>query len=567
MIKKILILLIFFFFNQIVFSQNFPKYYFRWPVDGKHTVSDNFGEIRPAHFHTGLDVNASYGQNIFAAADGFISRINISSDGYGTALYIDHPNGYTTVYGHMSALAPEIAEYVAKAQYEKQVFEMNLYPPSDLFPVKKGQIIGNVGNSGHSYAPHLHFEIRETESENPTNPLLFFQKSVDNLPPKIFSLEIFPLTAKSSVNENHKSQIFAVSEKNGNYVLKNQPKVSGEIGFAIEAIDCAEGGSRRLNIFAAKLFVDGIFQAGFEFDKLSFRNMADVNSFCDYENLTNSGKKMMKFFSAPGNHLNIFDFANNRGILKFNDNQTHLVKIIVSDEYQNKSTLTFDVESQKSDLKIAISKNNSRTAKFDSAFYLIRPDFRMEIPANTLYDDCSVYFSQTADFHEFVSDIYSVGNPNIPVSQPFTVSIRPKSISEQTENKTVVVRIAKNETLISEDGDWINGFISAECKNFGRFALALDTVAPEIFPLDFKTGDNFTKRREISFKITDNLSGIDKYSGFIDSKWVLFKYDAKNSKITYTFDNQINYNQNHTLKISVTDKKNNESVFLTRFFK
>ena len=144
-------------------ESKYPKNYFRSPLDIPMSLSGNFGEIRPNHFHSGLDLrtNSREGLNIYAVADGYVSRIKVSPYGYGKAIYITHPNGYVSVYGHLSAYSGAIAEYIKKAQYEKESFEVELFPAKDEIKVTKGQVIAFSGNTGGSGGPHLHFEIRD----------------------------------------------------------------------------------------------------------------------------------------------------------------------------------------------------------------------------------------------------------------------------------------------------------------------------------------------------------------------------------------------------------------------
>lgn len=548
-------------------TQSVSTHEFVWSVAGKHYVSDNFGEIRPNHFHTGIDISASFGEAVYSVGEGSVWRIKISGDGYGTALYIKHPNGFTSVYAHLSALSPEIEHYVSENQYQNQSFEQNLYPQPEMFPVRKGQIIGRVGNSGRSYSPHVHFEIRNSITENPQNPLLFYRNTLDFLPPRFSLLGVYPLSKESSVNGSHYPQFFKIDEHNKEFGIRTKIKVTGKIGFAIQAADRAQGGSYRLTVYAAELFLDDTLQTGFRFDELSFETQLDVNSFCDYPEYQNEGKKMMKLFSAPGFATKIYSHRVPSGILSFSEPGKHEIKILARDEYQNQSSLTFDIESMFSEnSQPTFAKNLNQTA-YDSAFYIVKPNFRAELPPNTLYENSTVYFSQTQPFGDLISDVFTIGNSNIPVANPYNISIKPKLIGKLIEDKAIIVRILNNGTFKFAGGTRLNGFLSTKTINFGAYAVLLDTVSPKIEAVNFPKDSIFTKRPEISFKISDNLSGIDTYSGFIDSQWVLFCYDAKNSLISYKFDNHLIYNKYHTIQLHVRDKKNNESIFLTKFYR
>jgi len=249
------------------FSQQYPKDYFRSPLEIPLNLSGNFGELRTNHFHAGIDIKTEQreGLNVLAAAEGHISRIKVSSAGYGYALYIDHPNGYTTVYGHLLTYAPKIDEYVKKQQYELESFSVDLYPDRGVLPVTKGEIIGLSGNSGSSGGPHLHFEVRETQTEKLVNPLLFGLDVKDKIPPSVSAVWIVPLNDSSWVNGARLP--VALETKAGGLKSTSVPKVFGEVGFAVTTIDMLDGNSNRCGIYRIEFYVDGTQVYGQRMDK------------------------------------------------------------------------------------------------------------------------------------------------------------------------------------------------------------------------------------------------------------------------------------------------------------
>ena len=120
-------------------------------------VAGNFGEVRSNHFHTGIDFKTQgvIGKNIYAIGDGYVSRIGYSHYGYGKVLYVSHPEGYTSVYAHLSTFKSPISTFVKNHQYEIQEETFTVYLDSGEIQVKKGQIIALSGNSGSSFAPQV----------------------------------------------------------------------------------------------------------------------------------------------------------------------------------------------------------------------------------------------------------------------------------------------------------------------------------------------------------------------------------------------------------------------------
>jgi len=256
------------FLISIGFSQTleqYPKDYFRSPLDIPLLLSGNFGELRNNHFHSGLDIKTQgvEGQKVYAVADGFVSRIRIMPIGYGKIIYITHPNGYTSAYAHLQQFKGELAKEVKRYQYANETFEMDYYPPDTLLKVKKGDVVALSGNSGSSGGPHLHFEIRETVSEYAVNPLLFGFDIKDDVKPVIKSISVFPLNDTSYVNNRNATQEFGIIGSNGNYQLSNNVIITayGQIGVGINTYDQQSGASNQNGVYSIMLFDNNEFDA------------------------------------------------------------------------------------------------------------------------------------------------------------------------------------------------------------------------------------------------------------------------------------------------------------------
>ena len=290
-------------------QDSIPKNYFQSPLGIPLYLAGNFGELRSNHFHSGLDMKTQgkEGFKIYAAADGFVSRVKISPWGYGKTIYIDHPNGYTTVYAHLQGYKGDIAEIIKKHQHEVENWEIDWLPSDTLMKVKKGDVIALSGNTGGSGGPHLHFEIRETETEHPVNPLLFGFAIKDNIKPLIRSIILTPLNDTSYVNNKRKPQRFLVSGSAGSYKLKNETSINayGEIGIGIETIDKLNGYGNRNGIYSIELLENSqtIFKS--EMKKFSFDESRALNSLIDYEMFLRKKVRFQRSYIEPNNHLNI----------------------------------------------------------------------------------------------------------------------------------------------------------------------------------------------------------------------------------------------------------------------
>lgn len=568
------IIFIILFFPLIAYSQSisYPQNEFISPVDDNLLISGNFAELRLNHFHSGIDIrtNSEVGRNIYAVADGYISRINVSPWGFGNALYVTHPNGYKTVYAHMSIFNETIQTYLEEKQYELEEFSVNLYPSPDELVVKQGDIIGYSGNSGRSYGPHLHFEIRESETDEPVNPLFFYTEVVDNIKPEIKNLEIYPFDDSSFVAGKNNKKILTVNGSSGKYYISDEIEVSGNIIFGIEAYDYLNYVGSENAVYAIDLYIDDTLIYSHKFNKFAFYESRYVNSMVDYEErISSSAKKIQRCYVAPNNKLRIYDFVKNKGIFNFNDDKKHSIKFVVKDEKENTSQLTFTVKSKtvkSSAEKYKISKTSyTMLMPYNSENYYISDDLRVTVPKKSLYENLYFTYKKYTDFTTTqYSDIHKIHNENTPLHSSITISLNASEIPENYIDKALIVRQNEEEDIASCGGKFINGFITAKSNKFGVFYLMIDTIPPKIVPLNISDGKDLSGNSKISFKVTDNLSGIETYNGYIDDNWVIFKYDGKNDLIYYDFDEKISKGE-HLLKFIVTDERGNEKTFLAKF--
>ena len=552
---------------QQIFSKNkYPLVDFRPPLDiVPPALAGSFGELRGNHFHSGVDyrTNQREGYPVFAIADGYVSRIRVQNSGFGQALYLTHPNGYTSVYGHVSRFSPKIAETVKALQYQKKTFELDEYPVQDLLPVHKGDVIAYSGNRGSSGGPHLHFEIRDAKTEQTINPQLFGIQIPDDIPPVIYSLYLYKLN-KKSFSEYTPKQYYQVSGGAGKYHLSgvNSITVSGEIGFGITATDKHNGASGTNGVYSIELDIDGktVFTSSLE--RFAFENSKGINSHIDYPAFLNSKRSIQKSFVDPGNPMQIYSNLVNSGRIEFNDQLVHQLSYRVTDSKGNQSTLSFAVKSdgktistpdQPAGVPFSYNQTNEFTAD----------NVKVVLPKGTLYNDFNfIYKVKPRPAAGAYSAIHQLHNNVTPLHIGFELWIKADASLSSLSDKAVIVSTGG----ASQGGVYENGYVKAMPRNFGSYYIAVDTIAPSIVPVNIANGRNMAGIAKMSFKIRDNLSGIKSFNGYIDGNWVLMEFDTKTATLWHSFDERTGKGP-HQLKLVVEDMKGNSRTYSINFYK
>ena len=336
---KILILLLFTY--SLLFSQNekFPQY--PNPVKIPISLSATFAELRSNAFHAGVDIRTQgvEGKEVFAVADGYVSRIGVSPYGYGKVLYITHNDGFTSVYAHMSKFNKMITDFVKDKQYKYESFAQNIMLKENEFPIKRGDFLGFTGNSGSSGGPHLHYEIRYTKTQEPINPLYFGLKIKDTKKPVIKGLAIYPLE-NSIVNNNDTTIYLNVNYKEGVYSLDNSIfTVSGDIAFGINVYDQADGANNKNGPYSIELFADNELIFNIISDKYSYNETRYINSLIDYSRYIKNKERFVRTEIDKYNNLGLYETR--KGVVPVNQGDTINMKYVVKDYNGNKSVLNF----------------------------------------------------------------------------------------------------------------------------------------------------------------------------------------------------------------------------------
>lgn len=553
--------------QQIFSTNSYPLTDFRPPLDiVPPALAGSFGELRSNHFHSGIDfrTNQATGYPVYATADGYVARLRVQNSGFGLALYINHPNGYTSVYGHLSRFNPKIAQQVKNIQYKNKSYEIDEFPSADLIPVRKGDIIAYSGNTGSSGGPHLHFELRDTKTEATINPQLLGIQIPDNIPPVIYSMYVYRLNGKP-FNEFTPKQYFQVVGGNGKYNLNKVTTInlSGEVGFGIITTDKHNGNSGLNGVYSIELEMDGkkIFTSALE--RFSFENSKAINSHIDYPAFLNLKRSIQKSFVDPGNPLQIYSSLVNNGRITFNDNNLHELKYTITDSKGNKSTLAFNVQANAKAVINTPNQPEGLAFPYNKTNEYTTEDVKVVLSKGTLYNDLNfIYKKLPKPQQNAFSAIHQIQNNLTPLHLGFELWIKADSTLTKYQNKALIV----NTNRSSQGGYFENGYVKTTPRNFGSFFIAIDTIPPTIVPVNIADGKNMAGLSKMSFRISDGLSGIKSFNGYIDGKWILMEFDTKTASLWHSFDERTLPGK-HSFELLVTDMKDNVKRYAIEFYR
>jgi Peptidase family M23 len=539
---------------QFFAPKNYPQHYFIWPVAATKALAANFGELRPNHYHMGLDCKTDKKQNlhVFAAADGYIAKIKIEPYGFGRAIYINHPNGLTTLYAHLNDFIPELEKYVKEQQYKLRSWRVFLEIPANLFPVTKGMQIAYSGNTGGSQGPHLHFEIRDTKTEKVLNPSLFGIPITDNVAPDILRLAVYD-RCLSTYEQSPK--FYPLKKINGIYVTTPSLIVTNtdKVSFGISAFDRYTGSDNKNGIYEAVLYENETPVVGFEIDSISYDETRYLNAHIDYK-LRNSGGPFVQHLSKlPGYNKGIYKTGSGNGVISIEDDSSHNIKVEVKDANGNASLLKFAIKRGPGVAeKPAVDSSAFFKQKFFHPGYINlfeNNTISFYLPENALYDSIRFRYNEIPQVNGYM--IYQLHNPNVPVHVNFPIKIKATS---SLPNKMVMHRFANGKNDFAK-AEYENGWYKASFREFGNFQLMVDTLPPTIAPIGFRDGMNCSKQSTIKFVILDNTEEIKKFTATLDGNWLRFSND-KGKTFIYVFDELCPPGE-HELKIIAEDQVGN----------
>lgn len=533
----------------------------RKPMDIPVLLSGNFGELRSNHFHSGIDFKTQgvEGKPIHSVQDGYVSRISVSPWGYGNGLYITHPDGTTTVYGHLQKFSQKITAYLKEKQYEQESFNVNLSLTPDELPVKEGELVALSGNTGSSGGPHLHFEVRDTETEEPMDPIEYYKDLIkDTQAPKIQGVMVYSMPGKGVVNgSRRKLELKPVTAKNGKQTLTGKIEAWGEIGLAVKGYDYMDNTSNIYGIKDITLTADSQVIFHSNLDRFAFDESRYLNSFTDFEEWKEHRSFYIKSFVDPGNRLRFIESLN-RGILTIDEPRTYHLTYQLADAFGNTTQLSIRIEGKEQPIP-EIDTENTELFHWWSDNRFGAKGVRLTIPKGNLYDDLYFHYSVKED-SAALGATHILHNKPVAFHKSAKLSLRLQTDTLENKQQYGIVRL-QNGRRSWTGGVYRNGWVDADIKEMGSYTLGQDLVPPTITPLNPAT---WVSKQAIALRLSDNLSGVQTYRGEIDGQYVLFEMNSK-SVITYHFDKERLARGKHTLKLFVTDACGNQSTYTYPF--
>jgi hypothetical protein len=553
-------------------QENIPNN-FRYPLEGNKRFSGNYGEIRPNHFHAGIDFSTDPVKNlpIYSIEDGFVSRIKVGTNGYGKVLYVTHPNGYVSVYGHQHHFAKKIKDFAYSEQKKQESFEVDLYPKPGELPVKKGEVIGYTGNTGNTTGPHLHFEIRDEKTEVPLNPQLFLEHS-DSIAPVCHKMAIYKISECGDPDFVKSIDLSSINKKKEMKLTETLVLDNGS-GFGFSCSDKENNSGGKNQVYGISIKVGGKIIYSHKMNGISFDHARYVNWFADQKPGVKK-EKFQKCFKTGNNELPIFSTIENNGIITAQMLSPGETDNSIADKVYFAEVEFFDVKGNRSKLsfnfKVKAAKGAAKAFTFacDKKNEIHLKGLDATLPPNCLF--CNTNFDSRIVKNSHpgtLSPVYKLHSSEVDILKGFDLLIAPVAVPKGKEDKLCFVHFSDNlgEAGYS-GGEYKDGKVFGVVKNLGLYAVACDSTAPRIAQTGLGKGGskNLSKAKGVFFKVSDNMSGIGNFRMEINGKWVLAEHEHKTSTIFYLFDEETPKGE---LKISlkVWDKKQNSQEFSGSF--
>ena len=552
----------FFLFNFSGYTQNYTS-----PLNIDLILSGTFGELRSNHFHAGIDLKTKgvEGLNIYSIADGYVSRVKVSSYGYGKVIYITHYDGNTSVYAHLKEFSQIIDSIVKIEQYKIKKFEIDYYLPKDAIKVKQKEIIGKSGNSGSSAGAHLHFEIRDSKTQKPINPLYFNFNIKDDIKPEIKKLKIYNL------NNTNKHQTFDVIKKEkNNYFVNDTLHTNGDFGIGISTYDKSNYAYNKNGVYSIKLYVDEKLTFHFIADTLDFITTRFINAHIDYKEKIQNKIKYHRLFKLPFNKLKNYKTNINNGIISLTDTNIHNLKIHVEDYNQNLSEINLKVKNSMQKIK----KNNLFNGEqiqdlVQKKFYhkhkniFLFNNVKVFLSEYSLYEDMIFSYSLLDSIKGVYGNIHRCHKKDTPIHKKYDLYIK-EDVPEKIKNKVYIAKREKENTFKFIGGKWEGLYLKTSTREFGDFCIVADSTGPIIKGVNIFPGKKINKQKNIKLTIEDSKSGIKKFEATVNNEWVLLDYDHKTKIVKYDF-NEILKKGDNKFVLRVTDNCNNLTTYKAVF--
>ncbi len=539
------------------FSQQHSSYSPAAPLKIPLFLTGNFGELRNNHFHSGLDfkTQGKIGLPVYAFDEGYVARIMVAPSGNGRAVYLNHPNGLTTVYIHLDHFSPEFDALVEELQYKEETYAINHIFKENEIPVKRGELIAHSGNSGSSAGPHLHFEVRDTKTEEAFDPFFYFRYHIkDKQPPRAQGVVVYPMLYDGVINGIMQKRFFPVVGK----TIQQTPQVWGKVALGLKAFDTKDGISNIYGVKTIRLFVDNELIFHSNINRFSFKDTRYVNSFIDFNEWRTRRSLIMKSFIEPGNKMEIYETVKDAGIIDIHEERDYKVRYVLTDECNNSSEVNFVLRGKKQEIPLVKVDCHNKFFWNKSGKYKDH-NILLEVPAGTFYDDfCFNY--DVKDDPRFYAEVHTLHTSEVPFHSFADLEIKLTTDTLRDKSKYYLAKLF-GRTPVYQISEYSKGWIKGKIREFGDYTVAADFKAPVVMPL------KATSHNEIHIKISDYESGIAFYRGTIDGKFALFEYDPRKALLVCKLSSKhVTPKQDHTLKLIVKDNCGNVSSYENSFY-
>ena len=492
---------------------------FHSPIETPFNLSGTFGEFR-SNFHTGIDFKGGKGKEIYSIEDGYVSRIETNIYGYGKVVYINHYNGYTSVYAHLNNFSPILENYIKGEQYKSKSYVIKKFPKADEIKVLKGELIGYSGNTGRSFGAHLHFEIRDTETQNALNPLNFNYEYIDEERPIIRGLYV--IDEEERLLSNLPEQV-KILKLNDSVYIGNDVVYNGLIGFGIDIYDIQfKNLFNRNGVYEIELLIDSLPVFSYKMDEINFSENHFKKLMYDYKSLVENNKRILKVYTPPNSNLSFLKNNKFNGIIDPREVKESFVSIKVSDKNRNSSYVNFKIKYE-NNIKKKLAYDGIEILK-NQKYEINKNESIIEIKKNTFYDDVLMNISES-------NDTIFLGDDMFPTRSSIIIKYPINNLKDTSRlNQIYIGKVLKNEV------NYLNTkidkkYIYASTRTLGNYTIYRDSILPEIRPINFSDKSNVSSNKTLSLYMKDDKSGIKNYEAYINGKWALFEYEPKQNII------------------------------------
>jgi hypothetical protein len=551
--------LAFFWISCLICAQHNDHPSYSLPIDIPIFLSGTFGELRSSNIHAGIDIKTQgrEGFPLKAVSDGYVSRIKVSTSGYGKAIYINHLDGKTSVYAHLKKFSAPVVNVIRKKQYELQSYEVELFFEPTELPVSKNEIIGFSGNTGGSFGPHLHFELRETITQKPINPLLSHYDIQDSVRPEIKTLIAYPISEDAIVNSSKQALQIPFQKINDSIYAADRIEAIGKIGLGIGTYDRHDNTYNKNGVFSITAKLNGTQVNRLQFSKIRFSDSEFLNTLIDYPRYSRTRQRIQKLFRSPGNELDFFDHLED-GLIDVKPEKDYAYQIKVEDANNNNRYLFVPIRGKVQEVAIPPEKfTEGKLIEPNRDYLFMYEGAEVYIPKNGVYESNRFLL-------RFDNEELQIKADHVALRKAFQIKV---SAPDSIVGHYLGIRFKDGKTGFISKTIRDDHFV-AKVKKTGTYTIGQDTIPPIIKPSQLYDKRWLSNFKNLRFKIDDRETGIRSYQATIDGKWALFEYEPKKKEITFNFDEYFTFEgTKHTLKIAVIDNVGNESNYELEFYR